>query len=44
MKSMCYHPSVQLAAREESVTNSILLGVRGDTVIEVDMWKEKEED
>lgn len=43
MKSMCYHPEVKMASNGE-VKSSMAFGGSNETVFDVEMWKEKEED
>lgn len=46
---MAYHPSVTLVSdslfsESSELSSSMILAGKGETVFEVDMWKEKEED
>lgn len=54
MASMCYHPTVKIVPEkekekekekeEEESNGSTILATRPETTVEVEMWKEKEED
>lgn len=43
MRSMCYHPSVKMLEPSPETSTILALG-RTETVFDVEMWKEKEED
>ncbi len=43
MRSMCYHPQVKMLEGNVEASTVMTMG-RNETVFDLEMWKEKEED